>query len=85
MRRLLSALEEVLQGYVLTEANSMPMIPPVQVLLSGNKKIKTGLLWTYVRDDRNAGSAAAPTVCLAYYPDRTVDPPCGVQWCTADG
>ncbi|MGA6048640.1 IS66 family transposase, partial [Escherichia coli] len=28
-------------------------------LLSGNKKTKTGRLWAYVRDDRNAGSALA--------------------------
>lgn len=28
---------------------------PMQVLLPGNKKTKTERLWTYVRDDRNAG------------------------------
>ncbi len=48
----------------------MPMIPPVQVLLPGNKKTKTGRLWAYVRDDRNAGSALAPAVWFAYSPDR---------------
>ncbi|MCW7430130.1 IS66 family transposase [Escherichia coli] len=37
-------------------------------LLSGNKK--TGRLWAYVRDDRNAGSALAPAVWFAYSPDR---------------
>ncbi|WP_374197223.1 IS66 family transposase [Citrobacter sedlakii] len=36
----------------------------------GNKKTKTGRLWTYVRDDRNAGSALAPAVWFAYSPDR---------------
>jgi transposase len=35
---------------------------PVLVLLPGNGKIKTGSLWTYVRDDRNAGSVMAPAV-----------------------
>ncbi|EEW4295968.1 IS66 family transposase [Escherichia coli] len=39
-------------------------------LLPGNKKTKTGRLWTYVRDDRNAGSALAPAVWFAYSPDR---------------
>ena len=43
---------------------------PVQVLLPGNKKTKTGRLWAYVRDDRNAGSALAPAVRFAYSPDR---------------
>lgn len=43
---------------------------PVPVLLPGNKKTKTGRLWTYVRDDRNAGSALAPAVWFAYSPDR---------------
>ncbi|EHH8140990.1 IS66 family transposase, partial [Escherichia coli] len=43
---------------------------PVQVLLPGNKKTKTGRLWAYVRDDRNAGSALAPAVWFAYSPDR---------------
>ncbi len=47
----------------------MPMIPR-SVLLPGNKKTKTGRLWTYVRDDRNAGSALAPAVWFAYSPDR---------------
>ncbi len=42
---------------------------PVQVLLPGNKKTKTGGL-AYVRDDRNAGSALAPAVRFAYSPDR---------------
>ncbi len=35
-----------------------------------NKKTKTGRLWTYVRDDRNAGSELAPAVWFAYSPDR---------------
>ncbi|AID80005.1 hypothetical protein ECOLIN_24545 [Escherichia coli Nissle 1917] len=43
---------------------------PVPVLLPGNKKTKTGRLWTYVRDDRNAGSTLAPAVWFAYSPDR---------------
>ncbi|MCS5879986.1 IS66 family transposase [Klebsiella variicola subsp. variicola] len=55
--RLLSPLEEALQDYVLTDGKLHADDTPVQVLLPGNKKTKTGRLWTYVRDDRNAGSA----------------------------
>ncbi len=43
---------------------------PVPVLLPGNKRTKTGRLWTYVRDDRNAGSELAPAVWFAYSADR---------------
>ncbi len=60
--RLLSPLEEALQDYVLTDGKLHADDTPVQVLLPGNKKTKTGRLWTYVRDDRNAGSALAPAV-----------------------
>lgn len=68
--RLLSPLEEALQDYVLTDGKLHADDTPVQVLLPGNKKTKTGRLWTYVRDDRNAGSALAPAVWFAYNPDR---------------
>ncbi|END9308192.1 transposase, partial [Escherichia coli] len=54
--RLLSPLEEALQDYVLTDGKLHADDTPVPVLLPGNKKTKTGRLWTYVRDDRNAGS-----------------------------
>ncbi|BBQ69279.1 IS66 family transposase [Klebsiella quasipneumoniae] len=63
--RLLSPLEEALQDYVLTDGKLHADDTPVQVLLPGNKKTKTGRLWTYVRDDRNAGSALAPAVWFA--------------------
>ena len=69
-RSLLSPLEEALQDYVLTDGKLHADDTPVQVLLPGNKKTKTGRLWTYVRDDRNAGSALAPAVWFAYSPDR---------------
>ena len=39
-------------------------------LAPGLGKTKTGWLWSYVRDDRPAGSAALPAVWLAYMPDR---------------
>ncbi len=68
--RLLSPLEEALQDYVLTDGKLHADDTPVPVLLPGNKKTKTGRLWTYVRDDRNAGSTLAPAVLFAYSPDR---------------
>ncbi|EPQ5852423.1 IS66 family transposase [Klebsiella pneumoniae] len=68
--RLLSPLEEALQSYVLTDGKLHADDTLVQVLLPGNKKTKTGRLWTYVRDDRNAGSALAPAVWFACSPDR---------------
>ncbi|ERB26727.1 transposase [Escherichia coli UMEA 3292-1] len=68
--RLLSPLEEALHGYVLTDGKLHVDDTPVPVLLPGNKKTKTGRLWAYVRDDRNAGSTLAPAVWFAYSPDR---------------
>ena len=68
--RLLSPLEEALRNYVLTDGKLQADDTPVPVLLPGNKKTKTGRLWTYVRDDRNAGSELAPAVWFAYSPDR---------------
>ncbi|MGK2630724.1 IS66 family transposase, partial [Escherichia coli] len=55
-------------GYVLTDGKLHVDDTPVPVLLPGNKKTKTGRLWAYVRDDRNAGSTLAPAVWFAYSP-----------------
>lgn len=68
--RLLSPLEEALRNYVLTDGKLHADDTPVPMLFPGNKKTKTGRLWTYVRDDRNAGSALAPAVRFAYSPAR---------------
>lgn len=43
---------------------------PVPVLAPGRKKTKTGRIWTYVRDDRNAGSSDPPAAWFAFSPDR---------------
>jgi transposase len=43
---------------------------PVPVLDPGRGRTKTGRLWTYVRDDRAAGSRAPPAVWYRYSPDR---------------
>jgi len=68
--RLLSPLEEALRSYVLTDRKIHADDTTVPVLLPGNKKTKTGRLWTYVRNDRKAGSPLAPAVWFAYSPDR---------------
>ncbi len=87
--RLLSPLEEALHGYVMTDGKLHADDTPVQVLMPGNKKTKTGRLWAYVRDDRNAGSALAPAVWFAYSPDRkrhpSADSSCLLQRCAASG
>jgi transposase len=48
---------------------------PVPVLDPGRGKTKTGRLWTYVRDDRPAGSADPPAVLFRYSPDRRGERP----------
>jgi hypothetical protein len=48
---------------------------PVPVLAPGNRKTKTGRLWTYVRDDRPSGSKEAPAVWFAYSQDRKSEHP----------
>lgn len=68
--RLLSPVDEAFQGYALTDGQLHADDTPVPVLLPGNEKTKTGELWTYVRDDHNAGSALPPAVWFAYGPDR---------------
>lgn len=68
--RLMAPLEEALRDYVLIPGKLHADDTPVPVLLPGNKKTKTGRLWTYVRDDRNAGSSHPPAVWFAYSPDR---------------
>lgn len=68
--RLLAPLDEALRHYVLSDGKLHADDTPVPVLLPGNKKTKTKWLWTYVHDDRNAGSTLAPAVWFAFSPDR---------------
>ena len=87
--RLLSPLEEALHGYVMTDGKLHADDTPVQVLLPGNKKTKTGRLWAYVRDDRNAGSALAPCSVVRLQPGQerhpSADSSCLLQRCAASG
>ena len=73
--RVLAPLVEVTRRYVLEASKLHGDDIPVPVLAPGNGKTKTGRLWTYVRDDRPAGDAAAPAVWFAYSPDRKGDHP----------
>ena len=67
---LLDPLVEALRRYVLTAGKLHADDTRVPVLAPGTGKTKTGRLWTYVRDDRPAGAAAAPAVWFAYSVDR---------------
>ena len=67
---LLEPLVEALRRYVLDCGKLHADDTPVPVLAPGTGKTKIGRLWTYVRDDRPAGSAAAPAVWFAYSPNR---------------
>ena len=51
------------------------MMCPCLCLRQVTGKTKTGRLWTYVRDDRPAGSAEPPAVWFAYSPDRKGEHP----------
>lgn len=48
---------------------------PVPVLDPGRGKTRTGRWWTYVRDDRPAGSTAPPAVWYRFSPDRRGEHP----------
>jgi transposase len=73
--RTLEPLVDALRRYVL-DANKLHGDDiPVPVLAPGNGKTKTARLWTYVRDDRPAGSTEAPAVWFAYSPDRKSEHP----------
>jgi transposase len=66
----LAPLVDALQAYVLDTGKLHADDTPVPVLDPGHGQTRTGRFWTYVRDDRPAGSAAAPAVWFAYSPDR---------------
>jgi len=73
--RTLEPLVDALRQYVLRATKVHGDDIPVPVLAPGNGKTKTGRLWTYVRDDRPAGSTEPPAVWFAYSPDRKSERP----------
>lgn len=67
---LMQPLVDALRAHVMAGSKLHADDTPVPVLAAGNGQTKTGRLWTYVRDDRNAASDVAPAVWFAYTPDR---------------
>src|SRR5205823_1600482 len=72
---LVRPLVDALGRYVLAASKLHADDTPVPVLQPGRGVTKTGRLWTYVRDDRPAGSAEAPAVWFQYSPDRKGERP----------
>ncbi|MDK9584438.1 IS66 family transposase [Lelliottia wanjuensis] len=68
--RLMAPLDEALYHYVMDCRKLHTDDKPVPMLTPGRKKTKTGRLWTYVRDDRSAGSSDPPAVWFSFSPDR---------------
>lgn len=67
---LLDPLVNTLGRYVLSAPKLHGDDTPVPVLCPGRGTTKQGRLWTYVRDDRPAGSSEPPAVFFRYTPDR---------------
>jgi len=72
---LLTPLVEALGRYVMAGTKVHADDTPVPVLSPGRGKTKQGRLWTYVRDDRPAGSTDPPAVLFRYSPDRKGEHP----------
>ena len=67
---LIRPLVNAMHAYVMQGGKVHADDTTLPVLAPGNGKTRTGRLWAYVRDDRNAGSQDAPAVWFAYSPDR---------------
>ena len=72
---LLTPLVDQLRRHVLAAGKLHADDTPVPVLAPGTGRTKTGRLWTYVRDDRPAGSHSPPAVWFAYSEDRKGEHP----------
>jgi transposase len=72
---LLSPLIDALGRYVLSAEKLHADDTPVPVLAPGRGTTKQGRLWTYVRDDRPAGTKEPPAVLMRYSPDRKAERP----------
>jgi transposase len=73
---LLDPLIEAIGRHVLAAEKLHADDTPVPVLSPGRGSTKTGRLWTYVRDDRPAGSDTPAAVLFRYSPDRKGERPC---------
>ncbi len=56
--QLMTPVNDALYRYVMNTRKIHTDDTPVKVLAPGQKKAKTGRIWTYVRDDRNVGSSS---------------------------
>jgi len=72
---LLAPLVDVLARYVMGAQKLHADDTPVPVLCPGRGTTRQGRLWTYVRDDRPAGSSEPPAVLLRYASDRKAERP----------
>ena len=72
---LLTPLADAVGRYVREAGKIHTDDTPVPVLAPGRGKTRTARLWTYVRDDRPAGSEAPPAVWYRYSPDRKGERP----------
>jgi transposase len=72
---LLEPLVAAVGRYVLSARKIHGDDTPVPVLCPGRGTTKQGRLWTYVRDDRPAGSREPAAVLLRYSPDRKGERP----------
>ena len=73
--QLMAPLAEALARYVFAAGKLHADDTPVPVLDPGRGKTKTGRLWTYVRDDRPAGSLEPAAVVFRYLPDQRGEHP----------
>jgi transposase len=72
---LLDPLVAAIRDYVFRAQKIHGDDTPVPVLCPGRGTTRQGRLWSYVRDDRPAGSADPPAVWFAYSPDRKGEHP----------
>jgi transposase len=72
---LLAPLVERIGAHVMGATKIHADDTPVPVLTPGAGKTKTGRLWTYVRDDRPAGSDIPAAALFRYTPDRKGEHP----------
>lgn len=73
--QLLDPLVSAIRDHVFRACKIHGDDTPVPVLCPGRGTTRQGRLWTYVRDDRPAGSADPPAVWFAYSPDRKGEHP----------
>lgn len=72
---LLSPLAQAIGRHVLAAAKIHTDDTPIRVLGGQGQQVRTGRLWTYVRDDRASGDATPQAVWFQYSPNRKGEHP----------